>query len=315
MQPIPHAFVSGFGRVVRAPFILLALWVFSLLFALPLGYSVHDQLQRSFGRNPHVQERMLQGFDSGWEARFSGDGVAGTFDPGVTGAGAPLISLEAWLTGELFTEYPELLSIGAAYVLGWLVLLGGTLDRFARPAERSGFKRFFGAGGRYFFRFFRLAVLSAALYWAIYRLSWGAFELLEESTLEATVEGTALFYSTLIWGATALLLTFVHMAFGYAKIATVVGERKSMFLAALHGLGFVLRNPGRTFAVYYGLLVVSGLLLLAYGAFAPGASQSTVKAVVWAFAVGQLFLFAKLWMRLWLLAGQTALYVRACGHE
>ncbi len=310
MRPIPHAFVSGFGRVLRSPFILLALWAFNFLFALPLAYSVHDELQDSFGHHPHVQQRMLQGFDSEWEARFSGDGVAGTFDAGVTGAGAPLTSLEGWLTGELFTEFPMLLAIGVAYVLGWLVLLGGTLDRFVNPLERSGFKRFFGAGGRYFFRFTRLAALSGVLYWLIYRLSRGAFELLEDSTLEVTVEGTVLFYSTLIWGGTALLLTFVHMAFGYAKIATVVGQRKSMFLAALHGLGFVLRNPGRTFAVYYGLLVISGLLLFAYGTFAPGATQSTVRAIVWAFTASQLFLFAKLWMRLWLLAGQTSLYVR-----
>ncbi len=315
MRPIPHAFVSGFGRLVRSPFILLALWSFNVLFALPLAYTVHDELEGSFGHHPHVQEKMLQGFDSQWAARFGGDGAAGTFDAGVTGAGAPLTSLEAWLTGELFTEFPLLLSIGVAYVLGWLVLLGGTLDRFANPSERSGFNRFFRAGGRYFFRFARLAALSGILYWLIYRLSRGAFELLADSTLEVTVEGTVLFYSALIWGATALLLTLVHMAFGYAKIATVVGQRKSMFLAALHGLGFVLRNPGRTFAVYYGLLAISGLVLLTYGVFAPGASQSTVEAIVWAFAVGQLFLFVKLWMRLWLLAGQTALYVRACGHE
>ena len=40
-----------------------------------------------------------------------------------------------------------------------------------------------------------------------------------------------------------VLLTLIHMVFGYAKVATVVEDRRSMILAAFRGALFVVRHP------------------------------------------------------------------------
>jgi hypothetical protein len=55
-------------------------------------------------------------------------------------------------------------------------------------------------------------------------------------------------------------------------------------------------------------VILGALLLGAYASIAPGANQSTMVAVVWAFAIGQLALVAKLVLRLWFYAGQMALF-------
>ena len=106
------------------------------------------------------------------------------------------------------------------------------------------------------------------------------------------------------------------MSFDYAKICTVVEDRRNMLLATVRGLLFVLSRPFRTFGVYLGILIVSGLLLVLYVGLAPGIGQSDYAAIAWAFLVSKLFLIARLFMRLWLLGGQTVLFqLPASGGE
>ena len=213
-----------------------------------------------------------------------------------------------FLSGGVVLGPPFLIASGAAYALLWLLMLGGMLDRFADRGTRPGIRRFFSAGGRYFFRLARLAVFSAGLYVAVYLLSRSMFRWMERATHEVTVEGTVFFYSLLIWALTAVLITLIHACFGFAKVATVVEGRRSMLFAAVRGIVFVVTHLAKTLGLYYGFLLVSGLLLVAYAMIAPGIGQNTYETVVRAFAVGQVFLLFRLFVRLSLLGGQTALY-------
>jgi hypothetical protein len=186
--------------------------------------------------------------------------------------------------------------------------MGGLLDRYARPAERAVRARFAQAGGLYFFRFVRLTLISAVLYYLVFRFQGWIFAWLETATRDVTSERTVLWYSLSVYLLTAFLLTLVHMTFVYAKIATVVENRKVMLLAALRGAGFVFSYPGKAFGLYYGLILASGAILLVYSLVAPGAGQSNWITVVLAFGVGQVYLLAKLVIRLTLYAGQTQLF-------
>ena len=145
----------------------------------------------------------------------------------------------------------------------------------------------------------------------IYLFSDYLFERIDEILREVTAETTALTYSLFAWSATAFLLVLVHMIFDYAKIATVVEGRRSMVFAALRAAGFVLLNPLRTFGLTAAILFVGALVVAFYSIVAPGVSQSTPAAVVLAFATGQIFLVARLGLRLTLLAAETELFRQA----
>jgi hypothetical protein len=74
------------------------------------------------------------------------------------------------------------------------------------------------------------------------------------------------------------------------------------------GIGTVLRYPLRT-ATVYGVFGGIGLLLMAgYAWIAPGAGQSTMRAVVLAFAVSQSYLFLRIAARVALLAAEARVY-------
>ncbi len=122
------------------------------------------------------------------------------------------------------------------------------------------------------------------------------------------MEGTVLRYVILGVVLVLFLLTFVNMAFDYAKIVTFMENRRSMLGATLRGFSFVFSNFGKTVFLYYSLGALGVLLLVLYAAVAPGANQATTITVAIAFLVGQAYLIAKLVLRLTFYASQIALY-------
>jgi hypothetical protein len=301
---------AGFQRTLGAPGMMLALWLVNLAVALPAGWMMASALEESIGAS-QVHRELRDGFDMGWFGEFAAEarGIEATFRPSIAGATAFYDNLEAWLTGDLFSGFAGIVGVGILYALLWMLLLGGVLQRFARR-DRRGFAAFVSDGGAFCPRFLRLALLSAPLYWLVYRVYRLLYERLEEATRDVTAEATVLLMSLGVWVLTALLLTLIHVSFDYAKIATVVDERRSMLLAALRGAGFVLRHPLRTCGLFYGMVLIGLLLLALWAWIGPGIAQSTWSGVVLAFAVGQLYLLARLTLRVALLGAEVDLYRR-----
>lgn len=308
MSPIA-AGLRGMAKVLGSPGLVFWLFFVNLVAALPLAVVMSGSIERSIGPSL-VRENLRNGFDMGWfgEYQAQAKGVETTLSPSVVGVGAFLDNIEDWLNGGLFEKSPEIVGAGVLYALLWSLFLGGILHRYSDGSGLFRLSEFFSQGGAFFFRFVRLAVLSGGLYYSIYRLSAWLFGWIERTTRDVTVEETILGYvvaGTLLVG---LLLTFVNMAFDYAKVATFRENRRSMLLAMLKGFGFVLGNLGRTMTLYYGLGFVGLSLLGLYSLVAPGAGQANVPSVVFAFLVGQVYLVAKLVLRLTFYAGEMYLY-------
>ena len=308
------ALVAGIRMLMRERWLVVGLWLVNVAFALPAAWVVTDALEASIGGS-RVHESLRDGFDMGWFGEFEARtaGLAATFSPTLSGGGAFLDNMEAWVSGSLFTRFPLVLGIAAGYVVVWLVLLGGVLDRFAGDDEDRSLARLFGAGGHTLLRFVRLALMSAALYALIYLIQRALFGRLENWSRDTTSEWPVLLLSLAVYLATALQLLFVQICFGYAKVATVVDERRSMVLAAVRGFAFVLLHPRQTLGLASSILGAMGLLLALYAWLAPGSGQASVVTIVAAFAVGQIVLLIRLGGRLTHLAGQTVLYRRLSG--
>jgi hypothetical protein len=103
------------------------------------------------------------------------------------------------------------------------------------------------------------------------------------------------------------------MVFDYTKVRMVVEDRRSAFGALMAALRFIARNPGRTFALY----ALNGLVFVALFALwmvvAPGAGGAG--ASIWlVFVAGQMYLLARLLLKLHFLASQTALFQKSLAH-
>lgn len=307
---ILSAIREGLRRVTTNPKLILFLWLFNFLMALPLTLIMSGQIESSLGASL-VAEKMQKGFDLDWYEEFNhgAEALGKTFSPAVIGIGPFLGNLESWLNGSLWANGAGIVGLGLSYMIVWLFLLGGILDRFARPEQRLTIERFFSAGGRYFLRLAILAALSGVFYFVVFTfIAPQLFALITNSTRDMTVEKTVFFMTAGAYLVVAFLLMLVNMIFDYAKIATVVHEQRNGFAAVLSGVQFVFSRPVKTFGLY---LVLGVFLLLALGIYSlnpPGANQSSPLSIAFALLLGQIFLLLKLATRLTFFGGQMALY-------
>ena len=304
-----RALFGGLGKVLASPSLVLWLWIVNLVVALPFAALMASSLGESIG-DSLVEEKLRRGFDMGWYGEFSAEakGIEQTFTPSIVGAGAFFDNIEAWFNGKLFELTPGLVGVGMVYALVWTLFLGGIFHRFSPGAGLFRLGEFFNQGGAFFFRYLRLALVSAVLYYGVYQFAAWLFSKIAEISREVTVEENVFAYVVAGSMLVVFMLTFVNMAFDYAKIATYRENRRSMLVATLTGFGFVLSNLGRTLTLYYGLGAIGIVLLLLYHSIAPGVSQATTVSVAFAFLVGQAYLVAKLALRLTFYASQMTLY-------
>lgn len=309
---------TGLVRSFGAPRLILTLWLVNLVLALPLAVVLGASIHASAGHSL-VSDHLVRGFDTVWHSEYQ-DAARGslgeTLDPAIVGVGAFLQNLEAWWSGRLFSApaFSGILAVGVVYALVWAFLLGGVLQRFARPEGFEGqvfSQTFFGNCGRFFFRFVRLAFFSGLLYLGIYALARAGFRGLQTWTREVTAERTVLLWVLLGAGAVVILLVLVRLVFDLAKVIAVLEDRHGMLITLGAAARCFAGRPLTLLGLYLGLTLLWLLALAGYALVAPTAGPATWLGLVLAFLLAQLLLALKIGLRLSLLAGEMAVYREA----
>lgn len=303
------AFTDGLNRVKRAPYLVIGLWLSTLLLALPLTIALQEMIGAHLGASLAAREAAA-GVNYDWWNEFLAQtsGVGATFVPAIIGFAAVLKNAST------FADVSAVPTVVLAAVLANLALslflIGGVLDRLARD-RAIGVAAFFSACGTFFVRFLRLGLVAAFVYGVLFGPyhAWLFDDVYPALTEDMTVERTAFFIRVGLYIAFALPLFFFNILFDYAKIRAVVEDRRSMIGAIAASWRFVRRQPIAVWALYktnaFLFLLVIGFYYLA----APGASANLS-----AFAVGQLYIVLRVIVRLQFAASQTALFQGRLAH-
>ena len=307
---IRQYFAAGIRNVLRSWRMIVALYLVNLGLCIPLAIAMHNVLENSVGSSL-VQEKLRHGFDLDWYGEFeaSSSGFARTFGPSVISILPVAANIERILDGTLFGVDGVVLLPAIVFLLIWAFFGGGILVRYARPLETWSAGAFVRDSAEYSFRCVRLTILSIALYLAVVKLVAGPLhKWVEAATRDVTVERTAMAYTGLVYVLTVLLLALLTLVVDYAKIMLVVERRRSSLLAFIDSIRFICANCGATLGLYVSLATVGIAALAVWGWIAPGATQSSVPALAASFALAQTFVISRVTLKLWFLAGQTALF-------
>ncbi len=305
-----NALVTGLQRMLGAPMLIAVLYLAGLTVALPLAFVMRGVLQESIGASL-VDERMTAGFDLQWYGEFASgaSGLEETFGPSVTGILPMLGNLERMLDGEILGVNGVILLAGLAYLLVWAFLAGGIVDRYAQPMGATSPERFYSQCGENFLRFVRLQALGLLLYWLLFKLvSHPLHRWVTNANRNTTDETTVLVHTFTVYAGVARLLALLGMSLDYAKVALVVERRSSALLAVVRGAGFAFSRFPSAFSLYIVLLMIGAAIFGGYALVAPGAGQSTPVGIFLAFLAGQVYLLARLCLKLWFLSSQTVLF-------
>jgi hypothetical protein len=310
---IVASWMSGWRRVVQARALAGAVYVLTFLLALPFALAVRDQIAAQLGSSL-AAGTVADGVNNDWWSEFTAQatGLGATFTPSIIGFASTLDSLSRVLDA----RYPPaaLLWLLGGYLALWTFLSGGILDRFARqrPTHAHGF---FSASGRLFFRLTRLTAMAGAVYWVLFKYvhPWLFLDLLRDLTRGLGVERSAFLWRLLFYAVFGLVLLTINLVFDYARIRLVVEDRRSALGALRASAGFLWRHPLQVTALYALNGTGFVLLLALWSAASPGV-YGTGLAMWTAFAAGQLYLFARLTLKLHFLASQTALFQAHLAH-
>jgi hypothetical protein len=310
---IATSFLDGLKRTVSAPAVLIGVFVVTFAMTVPLALTVRGMLQDHLGASL-AAERAADGVNYDWWQEFMprAAGLGATFTPAIVGFAAVLFNVSNVLDGEAPIA-PVAGALGA-YLLVWTFVVGGIVDRYARQ-RRTRAHGFFAASGVFFTRFLRLAIVAGLVYWFLFAYvhQWIFVNWFRAATQDLAVERHAFAWRLGMYALFGILLVVINSVFDYAKIRAVVEDRRSMLGALAASIRFVTRNPGRVF----GLCAMNALLFLAivgaWALIAPGAGRAG--AAMWAaFALGQIYVIARLFVKLHVLASQTALFQASLAH-
>ena len=306
-----EAIIQGLGRVIQAPSLILWLYCASVAVAAPLAWVMRTEIKESIGAS-RVNESLREGLDFDWETEFERDahGMSTTFGPTVVGIYPVLGNLEKLFDGEIFKTDGTILFAGGLFLMAWAFLAGGIIRRYSDSGDLADDKaNFIGNCAALFFPMVRVLVISLLFYWAIYHLlSDRLNDWLEDALRDETSEMKGMIATLGLYGLIAFILMLVMMVMDYAKITLALGNRRSAVVATWSGLNFVVRNPVLTIGLWLTLSLAGVLLVFLYSLVAPGPGQSSMVAIVGAFAIGQIYILARLFLKLWFLASQTALF-------
>jgi hypothetical protein len=312
MSPLA-AWIDGARRVNRAPALLIGAWALTLLVSVPLALAMRGMLARHLGASLEA-ETAASGVNYDWMQEFGeqASGLGTTFKPTIIGFGAVLDNASAFLDA---TPRPvAVLGAASVYAVLWIFVAGGIIDRLARDRPSRTFGFFAGAGG-FFFRFLRLAVVQGIVYAALFGAlhPWLFDTLYPRFTREMTAERTAFAVRAGLYLVFGVAVAAGTMVFDYAKVRAVVEDRRSMIGAIGAAAAFIRRNTGAAITLFllnFGAFVAA---LGVYALVAPGAGRSGM--TMWlGLAVGQIYVLARLWIKLTFWASETALFQGRLGH-
>lgn len=304
------AWLEGWRRVWAAPALAASLLVVTLLTALPLGVALGGMIREQLGTSD-LANKPAWNWDAGWAAEFAAQaqGIGRTFTHEIIGFGGTLKILSDIIDARGIN--PTLAGAAVAYGALWMFLTGGILDRLARGrvVRAAGF---FAASGAYFVRLIRLGVVMIASYWVLFRYLHPLLftRVYDHYTRNMTAEREGFALRVGLYALFALVLFTVNLIFDFAKVRLVVEDRRSVISALGASMRFLRRRPFRAFGLY--LLNGIGFLLVLRLWF--DAAPQAWESVTWAFFVTQVYLLARIWLRLVFMASAVVFFQGELAH-
>lgn len=308
------AFLDGVRRIGRAVTLLLGVYLALLLFSLPLAAVVRGLIAGHLGASL-AAERAASGVNWEWWQEFSAQatGLGATFTPDVLGFAAVLGNLSDLLDNRPLATV--MAGVVGVWLVFWSFLAGGILDRLARD-RRLGVPAFNAACGRHVGRLWRLGLLALVAYGVLFGLvhGWLFDRFFPWATRDFTVERSAFLVRVALYLVFGALLVLVNVVVDYARIRLVVEDRRSAVMALLAAGRFVRRHAGPVAALYLLNGFVFLLLIRVYAAVAPGAGTASPGSVALGLLVTQLYLVARLAVKLQFYASQVAFFQGRLAH-
>lgn len=296
---VVRALTKGLYRMTESSILVVVIWLTVLLAALPLAVMMEDIIRSDVGASM-IEDDLREGLDLGWleEFHYRNGGLADALKPVRVTPALVFDNLELWLSGGWVTQSRGLAVAGGMFLAVWILMQGGVLALLVSSETGFSLRAFLAAGGTFFFRLLRVALITGAAYYGVYKIAYWLFPAIERWTLDITVERTVLGMHLAGAGVVMILMWCVHLVADFAKIAVVIEGRRSAVLAVLRSTRQLLKHPFQAMGLAGIMVALLALLQVLYFWVAPGIQGFHPMTLILVFGVGQLYLLARWGLRI-----------------
>lgn len=195
----------------------------------------------------------------------------------------------------------------AIAAIAHVFLLGGAIQLFcAQEAFTLG--GFFQGCGKNFWRFVRLALVSAVFYAVAMAVNNGLARLGQKIWGEGSEQTPLVYWG---WGRTAALLAMlglIGLIFDYARIRLVAMDSRGAVRSAIVSVRLVFANFRKTAGLYVAVWAIALAILAVYYGVSRVVTQTSVGLVIVLLAIRQGMVLAKVSTQLLFYASQVEVY-------
>ncbi len=280
---LPKAYIKGFLKAGKSPRLIFILYLSNLISTLIVALPFKDYLARSFGRSK-LFENLLQGFDF---TAFS--------------------NLMYYNREALFSIFDSVKWLALVYFLLSIFLSGGII----RILNKDKFSNadFFSGATFNFFRYLGLSILFIAIHiMFIIAIYFPLIMIIE--TLKAKLVSEIVFY---YWVGAAMILhllifILVSIISDYSKFFLEINNSFNILKAFWKGVKYVFTHFAKTYFLYLFLLFLPAVAMYLYLYFEKDIKMALGIGILTVFAMQQLFILLRMYLRVWILASEFKMY-------
>ncbi len=278
---IIKSYVHGIAGASRRPRLVALLWLMNFVFALPAFFAVRSALGGALGKSDAAGV-LLKATDMNTIFEF------------LTSSGV--------VVGQVISLILVLIVL---HVLAYIFAFGGILNALAPQARGQNLGQvFFGGGGRFYGRFFRLVIYSVVLWVPVLIVFLAMNGLLRAATADPAQEQLGMAAMVVRVVVFLFLAFFVEMILDYARIKIALTDSRQVFRSLIGAARFVFSRPLKTVVLYYLLGLTGWAAMAVYLGLQSTFSKTTAAAVILGFLITQVFVAGRAWLRVAFQAAQ-----------
>ncbi|MFQ6082672.1 MAG: hypothetical protein ACE5WD_04845 [Candidatus Aminicenantia bacterium] len=289
---ILKCYYKGIKEATFQPKMVFLLWIFNLMLGLIVFFQAFRILSRVIGSNL-TADQLLKKFDFNF-----------------------FFELLAYQGESIRSVFSMIFILFFIYFLVSIFLSGGILFTLTHPRKLNYFENnkesfaqvFFQGGGKFFGRFFRLAIYSLILWIALIGIYFLMSFLSKVLTNHGANEQLAYYLFWVRIGVGLFLIFLIKMILDYTRIKIVNENCRKVFSSLLKIIKFVFKKLAQTLALYYSLLFAGLILFGIYFALKQLIPVDSLVTIVVLLFIQQIFIASRGWLKIAFLAAQLRFY-------
>ena len=283
------SYIMGFRSASKSKKLALLIYIITLCLVLCLAIPFGNTIEKETG-NSTAFTSLLKDFDYTVYKDFMNQ---------YSKAVEPYLSVAVWA--------------GFFYLLFTIFFEGGILTILKRREKKYSLNTFWKGSAEYFSRFFRLAIYSVAFQIIIFLVIYIPLVNILDSVYDTVDSEVPLFY--ILLSGIIILFIFVLTVTDYSKIMMVENDNNRPFKTFFKSFAFVLRHFPSTYFLYLILLLFPVLLFIIYFKVEGIIGMSSGIGIFAVFIIQQLFIWCRVFIKIWILGSELNLYGKFEGRE